>query len=247
MKVNFLHLFPSELSLNGETGNLKVLTSRLNWAGIESATHPVGPGESLPKAVDAVFVGSGSMAGMLSVIKGLPTQTGELVALSKEGVPFFAVGYGWEILGEEIALQSGEQVRGAGVFPSRSIHNSNRVSEECFGFDEFGNLSTGYANHSGEMILNSEVPALLKLVSGYGNSSISSAPDDPDEGIVAGSLMATRLNGPVLAMNPHLADRFLSMVANNLGLDYESDNEFAQRADSYASHVREELRARLAR
>ena len=59
--------------------------------------------------------------------------------------------------------------------------------------------------------------------------------------------MAARLNGPLLPLNPHLADRFLGAVTKRLGVSYSQSSEMAKRADSYALNAREELRQRLAR
>jgi len=86
---------------------------------------------------------------------------------------------------------------------------------------------------------------LIQIAVGHGNSSLHSAKVVSDEGLITERLMATRLNGPVLAMNPHLADSFLKMVTEPLGLDYSSENSYARKADSYAKQGLAELVARL--
>lgn len=245
--INFLHLFPRQLGLNGEAGNLSTLVSRLRWSGISSSITTVEPGQPLPATADAVLIGSGTLSGLRAALVDFDRVSGELRNLKEQGVPFFAVGNGWEMLGESIRFVGGEEVKGAGVFPSRSFHGKVQVSQECFGHDEFGNLTTGYANHFGDLELLEGSEPLIRLSKGYGNSSSTPAPEISGEGLIAGSLMATRLNGPVLPMNPHLADRFLNFVGGRMGLLYDPVNEASVRADGFASKVREELRDRLTR
>jgi CobQ-like glutamine amidotransferase family enzyme len=62
-----------------------------------------------------------------------------------------------------------------------------------------------------------------------------------------GNLMAARLNGPLLPMNPHLADQFLAIVAKKSGFSYEQLSAEAKIADDYAGMARAELKQRLTR
>jgi CobQ-like glutamine amidotransferase family enzyme len=55
------------------------------------------------------------------------------------------------------------------------------------------------------------------------------------------------LNGPLLPLNPHLADRFLETVTQRTKVSYQQRSEFAKEADEFAMKAREELRLRLAR
>jgi CobQ-like glutamine amidotransferase family enzyme len=50
MTIRFLHLFPSQLGLNGESGNLDALVARLKWAGVESKIEEFD-GESVSRSV----------------------------------------------------------------------------------------------------------------------------------------------------------------------------------------------------
>ena len=247
MTVRFLHLFPAQLGLNGESGNLDCLVQRLNWAGIDSEIEVFDRSGDLPKRCDAVFIGSGTLAGAVAALEGLEPVKGELLSLAQRGVPFLALGLGWEILGQSMTLIDGTELRGVGVFPSQSVRTSERASAECFGFDDTGNLTTGYANHSSDIFLLEGASPLIELKVGYGNSSSADAKQRPGEGLSFSNLMAARLNGPLLPLNPHLADRFLAIVARESGFSYQLESEAAVTADGYASKAREELRNRLAR
>ena len=57
MSLKFLHLFPSQLGLNGETGNLDCLVQRLKWAGVDSKVQIFDGTGQVPNDPDAVFIG----------------------------------------------------------------------------------------------------------------------------------------------------------------------------------------------
>jgi CobQ-like glutamine amidotransferase family enzyme len=247
MTIRFLHLFPSQLGLNGETGNLDALVARLKWSGVESRVQEFDGSGSIASNIDAVFIGSGTLAGALEALELVESQASKLRELAAEGIPFLALGLGWEILGESIELLDGRTVAGVGIFPSRSQRVAKRASSESYGYDQSGNLTTGYANHSSEIELLSNALPLISLKSGFGNSSSKSAREVPGEGLIYGNLMAARLNGPLLPMNPHLADQFLAIVAKKSGFKYEQVSAEAKIADEYAAMARAELKQRLTR
>jgi CobQ-like glutamine amidotransferase family enzyme len=247
MSVRFLHLFPKQLGLNGETGNLDCLVQRLTWAGQQPQVEAFDGEGKIPTNIDAIFIGSGTLAGALEALDLLDEQGATLRQLASEGTPVLALGLGWEILGESIKLLDQTSVIGAGVFPSRSQRVQQRASAESFGFDDSGVLTTGYANHSSEIELLDKAAALVQLQVGFGNSSSVSAKQRPDEGLLEGNLMAARLNGPLLPLNPHLADKFLSLVANRSSFDYNQNSSSAKSADEFAAKARIELKQRLAR
>ncbi len=247
MTIRFLHLFPSQLGLNGETGNLDALVARLKWSGVESRVEEFDGSESIASNIDAVFIGSGTLAGAIEALELVGGQASKLRELASDGVPFLALGLGWEILGESIELLDGRTVAGVGIFPSRSQRVAIRASSESYGYDQSGNLTTGYANHSSEIELLSDAQPLISLKSGFGNSSSKSAREVPGEGLIDGNLMAARLNGPLLPMNPHLADQYLAIVAKKSGFKYQQVSAEAKIADDYAASARAELKQRLTR
>jgi CobQ-like glutamine amidotransferase family enzyme len=247
MSVTLLHLFPSQLGLNGEAGNVSCLLKRLEWAGHKGSVVVYDGAGDIPTAVDAVFIGSGTLAGAIEALRLLSKGKQELEELANSGVPFLALGLGWEILGESLTLTDGELIHGVGVYPSKSIRCNQRASAESFGFDPNQNLTTGYANHQSVIELAPGVSPWITLSEGYGNSSIEKADLRPDEGLRHKGLFAARLNGPLLPLNPHLADEFLAVVAKKSGFEYVQESSDAQRADGFALNARAELKKRLTR
>lgn len=245
--ITLLHLSKNQLNLNGEAGNLDVVVTRLRWNKIDVQVKQFDGTGAIPENVDGVFIGSGTLAGALEALAALRPYQSALKTLANSKVPLLAIGLGWEILGESIKLPDGQTIQGLGVFPSRSVRGEIRASRECFGFDEFGILTTGYANHSAEIELLESAKPLVMLESGFGNSSIKPASQVPEEGLVQDNLMASRLNGPLFAINPHLADRFIQMISKRSDFVYEATSEKSFKADQFAAYAREELKLRLTR
>jgi CobQ-like glutamine amidotransferase family enzyme len=243
--IKILHLYPSQLGLNGESGNVAALVQRLRWSGLEAEVIEFEGQAEFPTGVDAVFIGSGTLAGALEALEGLRVFSQQLKELANSQVPFLAVGLGWEILGQEIELLDSSKLSGIGIYPSSSKRVSTRASAESFGFDNGGNLTTGYSNHSAEITLHVGAESLIQLSKGFGNSSINSAEKEPGEGLIYQNLMAARLNGPLLPMNPHLADQFISMIATRSGFDYKAKSKEALVADAFAEQARNDLKKRL--
>jgi lipid II isoglutaminyl synthase (glutamine-hydrolysing) len=245
--ITILHLAADELNLNGEQGNLLCLQQRLRWSGLECEIVFGTGRNTFPSDVDAVFIGSGTASGADKALADLQMHRDSLRDLANSGTPFLALGLGWEILGHGIEFLDGREVKGIGIFPSRSKRVERRASCESSGYDSNGSLTTGYANHQSDITLDSSVSALVRLEAGHGNSSTMDFSSIPGEGLLYENLMAARLNGPLLPMNPHLADQFIGLMASNSGFKYEQKSTQAKKADAFAAKAREELRYRLLR
>jgi CobQ-like glutamine amidotransferase family enzyme len=171
----------------------------------------------------------------------------QLSDLNEAGVPILAVGAGWELLGKSLELVNGSIVETLGFFPSKSRHVPVRASCESYGHDFKGNLTAGYSNHSAEIELEEGVSPLVSLLAGNGNSSITDAKTRSDEGLIHSNLMASRLNGPLLPLNPHLADHLLMIGLERVGASLPESTPEMEIADGYAYRAREGIEKRLAR
>jgi CobQ-like glutamine amidotransferase family enzyme len=247
MTIKIAHLFPTHLGLNGEIGNVTALARRLEWAGQEVETVDINESEGLPRDTNFVFIGSGTVAGQLEALALIRPLRSQLETLSEKGVPILAVGAGWELLGRSLELVDGTKLETLGIFPSSSRHVSKRASCESFGFDFWGNLTAGYSNHSAEIELDAGISPLVRLSSGHGNSSTESAKTRSDEGLVAKNLFASRLNGPLLPINPDLADHIIGLGLLVMGMEISLRTEKSVLADEYARNAREGIQKRLSR
>src|SRR5690606_17468457 len=105
--VRILHLYPRELGINGDAGNVATLVRRLEWRGLAAEVLPRGMGERMPNEVDLVHIGTGQAAAQRAVHPDLLTIAGRLRDLATDGVPMVAITAGWQLFGRELELADG--------------------------------------------------------------------------------------------------------------------------------------------
>lgn len=91
-------LFPADLNLNGDQGNLLVLRKQLEWAGLEvQVLNLDNSEESWPDELDFLLIGHGSRAAWQHVWSELHSRLDWLKANIARGLVGLAVGSGHEI------------------------------------------------------------------------------------------------------------------------------------------------------
>ena len=60
--ITLVHLYPREMNIYGDTGNVLVLRRRLQWRGLPSEVVAVNVGDPLPANADLVLGGGGQDA-----------------------------------------------------------------------------------------------------------------------------------------------------------------------------------------
>jgi CobQ-like glutamine amidotransferase family enzyme len=58
-RLVFVHLYPRELGINGDVGNVLALRKRAEWRGLEVEVVDYAPGGTLPETAHFVHIGSG--------------------------------------------------------------------------------------------------------------------------------------------------------------------------------------------
>jgi CobQ-like glutamine amidotransferase family enzyme len=210
--LRLLQLYPSELGINGDGGNTLVLAKRAEWFGLraERLTHEIGA--VLPADVDVVLVGTGPLSAQRAVHADVLRIAADLRALAAAGVPLLAVSGGLQLLGESLRLPDGDVLEGAGVLPVRATLGEKRIVGDLVVESQLGTL-VGYENHADTLELTGGQP-LGTVRHGRGNDDGTAT-----EGVHAGHLFGTHLQGPVLAQNPVLADRILELALRRTGDD----------------------------
>ncbi len=207
MTLRIAHLYPAELGINGDVGNVLVLARRASSRGIEVEVVDVGVGDELPADVDIVHIGSGPFSAVQTVQPDALRHAEALRALRDAGAPILAVGGGWELLGRRIVHEEGE-LEGLDVFPSEVVRETRQsVAETVIALPD--GHATGFANHSARTTLLDGAAPLGRIVRGFGNGG-STAKDSGDEGVRTAASIGTHLHGCILAMNPGIADELLA-------------------------------------
>ena len=241
--LHILHLFPSELGINGDVGNVTALRHRAVAFGLDVETSVLGRGESIPSDVDLVHIGSGPTAELSLVLPELVRHSAQLKTLRDSGVPFLAISAGWFGLGERIQFASGESERGAGVFPTQTQLLDSRVVGEIAIDTQWGTV-TGFENHSA-LVSDGGLPHFGRVTHGTG-SDPRAAKSDRWEGVVMGSSIGTNMHGSLLPMNPVLADQLiLSAVRRSVPNWTIPTTDALAEVDAFAAKSRAAVLARL--
>ena len=234
--ATIVQLYPDELGVAGDRGNLLALSARLTSAGIEHEVVEYRRGDAFPTNADAVVVGSGPLSAMRNIHADLTANADTLRGWAADGVPIFAYGSGAELLSHGIELIAGGTLEGIGIFPFRAA----RVTERKVGYilvnTAWGQL-VGFEDNASVWKLDESATRLGTVTAGSGNG-------DGHEGVVMGTSIATHIGGPALPLNPRLGDQLVSAVAARLGID--AAPPAATEIDEYARKAREVIVANAA-
>lgn len=220
MTLRILHLLPRLLGMNGESGNVEILRLRSEWRGLPVEVVAVDEPDALPSidGIDLVFVGSGPVSAQLVARPVVEALASPLRELASSGVPFLAVGAGFQLLGESITLETGETVPGAGVFPVTTRHGGDRVvGDFVLSSPRLGTI-VGFENRGSFVDVGSHA-TLGTVVYGRGNTAAVEGVRG-EEGFWEGTLLGTHMHGPILANNPELADVLLEQALAVRGQSY---------------------------
>ncbi|GAA4743890.1 glutamine amidotransferase [Amnibacterium soli] len=226
-----LALLPELTDVNGDAQNALVLARRARWAGLDAAVERLHVGESPSGTPLAVVLGSTTDPVLPQLLAALADLRSPLVDWLAAGVPVLAVGTGLEALTRAIRMPDG-LLDGLGIVPADAEPLAARVAGDLVVSAPEGQL-VGYENHSRGLRLEPGAEALGTVVRGVSDGR-------GVDGVRHGSLVGTRLHGPVLAKNPALADALLSAA---FGRPVAPTGERAAAADAAAARIRTALLA----
>jgi CobQ-like glutamine amidotransferase family enzyme len=245
--VRILHLYPRELGINGDAGNVATLMRRLEWRGLSAEVLRRGMGERMPNGVDLVHIGTGQAAAQRAVHPDLLTIAGELRDLAADGVPMVAITAGWQLFGRELELADGTVLEGAGILPSRARLVNDRVIGELTGRGPDGALVAGFENHGAVTTLLDGAEPVMTVTKGFGNACRDEVVGPRVEGVRAGATLGTSIHGPFLPMNASFADDLLAAALGRRGEGLPPADERILAVDELARRAREAIVGRVGR
>lgn len=214
--VRIVQLYPQELGVTGDRGNVRALETRLERAGIPVEVVPVGIGDALPEQLDVIVIGNGPLSAMRGVHADLAERRARLHAEIEAGAVLLAVGAGAELLSGGVALLDGEEVAGLGLLPFRVERTRQRRVGYLIAETEHGRL-IGFEDHASTWHLEDGATPYGAVSSGKGTFPHGTG---RGESVRARNAFATNVQGPVLPLNPQLSDALLRIVAERRGLSY---------------------------
>lgn len=204
------HLYPDQLNLYGDRGNILVLRQRCQLRGIRLRVVELGVGDALaPDEYDLLFIGGGQDKEQAPVAQDLYDIKGiGLWAAIEDDMPVLAVCGGFQLLAQYYRPAHGPDMRGLGVFDAWTIHKGPQVPR-CVGDVAIrwnGGTLVGFENHGGRTYLGTAKP-LGKVLKGSGNNA-----EDGTEGAIYRQAYGTYMHGSLLPKNPHFADYLLQLA-----------------------------------
>ena len=216
-KLKIVHLYPKELNLYGDSGNLICLQYRLKKRRFGSEIIPVGVGDDLPD-FDLLFIGGGQDREINIISSDLKKKGDALKYYIESGRAVLAICAGYQLLGEYYKTADGKEIKLSGVLPFYTVGGEKRMIGNCVFRTPFCSV-VGFENHSGRTYLSSELTPLGEIVSGYGNNG-----EDKTEGAIYKNAFCTYAHGPVLPKNPEFADEIIRRMLKTQQLS-ELDDE----------------------
>lgn len=201
MKLKILHLYPKEMNLYGDHGNVLALVKRCEWRGIKTEVIEHEPGNPIPGDIDIVFGGGGQDFEQNKIEKDLHDIAPTLKKFIEDGVPTLVICGLYQLFGNYFETAEGQKIEGIGALDLATKAGPTRlIGNIVINTPDFGEV-VGYENHSGLTTLGKNMPAFGTVIKGYGNNG-----KDDIEGVHYKNCIGTYLHGPVLPKNPRVAD-----------------------------------------
>ncbi|MGM0930654.1 MAG: type 1 glutamine amidotransferase [Actinomycetota bacterium] len=206
--IDLLQLYPRDMNIYGDWGNVLVLRKRLALRGYDVRLHEYNPGDTFPEQVDLIVGGGGQDSGQNKIQADLLAQGGRLRDLADDGLPMLAVCGLYQLFGHRFTTHTGEVITGIGLLDAETIGGPTRlIGNTVLDSDEFGTI-IGYENHSGLTTLGAGVQPFGRVTKGDGNNGT-----DGTEGARYRNVIATYLHGSLLPKNPAVADFLIQHAA----------------------------------
>ena len=194
-------LFPELLGTYGDSGNGLVLFERARRRGIEASLVSVGLHDAVPDA--EIYLLGGGEDGPQRLACDLLTASSFAQRIG-DGAHVVAVCAGLQILGRSFCVEGNDEFPGLGVVDAVTRRGERRSVGEL-AVTVGPHLLVGFENHGGRTTLAPGLAPMGAVVSGRGNDGVI-------DGYRTERIWATYAHGPVLAMNPWLADEVLGGV-----------------------------------
>lgn len=213
--IHILQLYPNDMNIYGDQGNVLVLQRRLQWHGYEPIVTEYNVGDAFPSQVDIVIGGGGQDSGQEKIHADLLKIGPQLKKLADDGTPMLLVCGLYQLFGNFFKTMQGKTLEGIGILDVETHGTNERlIGNIITRNDAFGDI-VGYENHSGQTFLGEKAEPFATVVKGAGNNS-----RDLHEGARYKNVIGTYLHGSILPKNPRIADAMIELAVTKRYGDY---------------------------
>jgi CobQ-like glutamine amidotransferase family enzyme len=232
-----VQLYPDQLGVTGDSGNVLAIATRLERAGAIATIVHHRVGDPLPERPDIVVIGNGPLSAVRSVITDLRRIGGELAEWVASGIPLLAVGAGMEALGDRIVTPEGETIDGIGVFPITTDRAGARHAGYLVVESSVGRV-VGFEDHRTVTTRREGAAPFGHVTSGVTGTA------GFEDGARVSNAIGTRVQGPVLPLNPVLTDFLIARALERRGIEWAATPAHAE-LDRLAGEAREVILANI--
>jgi len=221
LQLRVAHLYPKQMNIYGDRGNILCLQRRCRQRDIEFEVKELELDDKLnPKDYDLIFIGGAQDREQRRVAVDLvKVKSKPLADAVKRDVVVLAVCGGYQLMGRFYRSAEGEELAGAGILDLHTAHPGpdaqrfigNVVVEWNPDGASAGTTLVGFENHGGRTYLGDGVQPLGRVVAGFGNNG-----DDGGEGAVYRNVFGTYLHGSLLPKNPRFADHVIETALGRM-------------------------------
>jgi CobQ-like glutamine amidotransferase family enzyme len=212
MELRLCALYPEQMNIYADRGNIMLLRRRCEWRGIGFEYAAAGPSETVdPAAHDFLYMGGGQDRDQKIVAADLvQTKRQALADAVDDGAVLLAVCGGYQLLGHSYQLGD-ERIEGLGLADLETVREPGprligNVEIEV-DLDGRPRHLAGFENHGGRTYLGPDATPLGRVIRGFGNNG-----NDEREGVRRRNMIGTYLHGPLLPKNVWLADRLIQLA-----------------------------------
>jgi len=230
-KLHLTHLYPEQMNVYGDWGNVLTLKKRALWHGYEVEVHAHHPGKKFPEKTDLIIGGGGQDSGQTVIQDDLLLIGPCIKKLADQKVPMLVICGLYQLFGHFFETASGERIKGIGLFDIETYASDKRLIGNVVTETPFGEM-VGYENHSGLTILSDDQRTLGRITKGAGNNGT-----DKTEGAIYKYVYGSYLHGSLLPKNPTFADALIEAAAMQRYDKFDAqiiDDAFADKARAIA-------------
>lgn len=208
--LTIVQLYPDDMNIYGDWGNVLTLIKRAKWHGIEPTLISYNVGDSFPAQADIILGGGGQDSGQIAVQKDLQKIAPKLHELAEADTPMLMVCGLYQLFGRFFKTRTGQTIPGIEIFGAETHAGPERLTGNItITNEQFGDI-VGYENHSGQTFLDSDMQPFGTITRGAGNNG-----QDDTEGCIYRNVIGTYLHGPLLPKNPAIADGLIEEAMKN--------------------------------